>query len=140
MDETKSQTAQGRDRERCFQEENDMSSPITPPQGPLAPTASRPSARPQSVPPSASAGSIQATGAPVSLDTFPSSPPRQVLDEISAAGAAYQRLRAQGRELVFSPDEQTGALTIKLRDQSGNDLRTVSPSEAIDIAAGQPAD
>ena len=140
MDETESQTAQGRVREKCFQEENDMSSPIMPPQGPLAPTVSRPSARPQSVQPSAGAGSIQATGDPVSLDTFPSSPPQQVLDEISAAGAAYQRLQAQGRELVFSPDEQTGALTIKLRDHSGNDLRTVSPSEAIDIAAGQPAD
>ncbi|HST56905.1 MAG TPA: hypothetical protein VLJ42_13540 [Solirubrobacteraceae bacterium] len=120
-----------------------MSSPILPPQGPFGPTASRLPAhtqggkRPAASSPTQAAQAGAHVGAAVSLDTFPSSPPAQVLDEIKAAGESYDRLQAHGRELCFSPDEQSGELTIKVRDLDGNTLRTVSASEAVDIAAGK---
>ncbi len=133
-----SEAAQGRDRKRCFQEENEMTSPILPPQGSsstrpaLAPGSSRRISVPTST---ASAGSVEPT---VSLDTFPSSPPPEVLDQIAATAQAFENLRSQGHELHFSHDEQSGRATIELRDRDGNSLRAVSPSEALEIAAGKP--
>lgn len=138
MDESKSEAAQGRVRKECFQEENEMSSPILPPQGPtssrppLAPSASR---RLTSVNPSAATVGSEPT---VSVDTFPSSPPPEVLDQMAAAASAYESLRAQGHELHFSHDLQGGGIAIELHDREGNVVRNVSPSEALELAGGKP--
>lgn len=74
----------------------------------------------------------------VSLDTFPSSPPRGVLDEMAGAARMHDTLRAQGRELHFAHDSHSGRMTIEVRDSGGRVLRTISPSEALDVAAGKP--
>jgi hypothetical protein len=78
--------------------------------------------------------------APVAADSaeisteIPASPPPEVLDAIGAAARRYDELLAQGRELRF----RTGAdgLAIELRDADGALLRTLRPSEALDVATG----
>jgi hypothetical protein len=115
-----------------------MSSPILPPQGPIAirPSfATGASRRPVSPSASARASGSEPT---VSVDTFPSSPPPEVLDQMATAATAYENLRAQGHELHFSHDTQSGRIAIELRDRDGNSVRDVSPSEALEIAGGKP--
>lgn len=115
-----------------------MSSPILPPQGPgstrptFAPGASRRIGAPTS------ATRASAAEPTVSVDTFPSSPPPEVLDQIAATAQAYENLRSQGHELHFTHDEQSGRARIELRDRDGNTVRAVSASEALEIAAGKP--
>ncbi len=114
-----------------------MNSPIQPTQGPIA-----------AAPPTSSAGGARradasfslppAVGRPVSLDTLPASPPRQVLDEMATAARVHDGLRAMGRELHFAHDETSGRMTIEVRDHGGRVLRTISPAEALDVAAGKP--
>ena len=56
------------------------------------------------------------------------------------AGAAqtYQALSAQGRELRFARDEQSGRTRIEVRDRAGNVLRTLTQAQALALAAGTP--
>jgi hypothetical protein len=141
MKKPKSETAQGRDRKECFQEETGMSSPIAAPQGsnPVRPVAEIRAAGPlagaQSTQPS------QASQSPaVSLQTLPSSPPPEVLDQMASAAQRYDELTAQGRELRFARDEQSGRTRIEVRDRGGHLVKTLSPSQALDVAAGGPLD
>jgi uncharacterized FlaG/YvyC family protein len=90
MDKSKSQAAQGRDRE-CVQEEHSMSSP-----------------------------------------------PQEVLQQMDHAARVHDTLHAQGRELHFAHDDASGRMTIEVRDARGNVLRQLSPSEALQVAAGKP--
>jgi len=78
--------------------------------------------------------------ADVSSSEIPSSPPADVLDAIDAAGRAARELRAQGRELRFVPASESGdgRMRIEVRDLDGNVLRTIPPSEALDVATGSP--
>lgn len=70
----------------------------------------------------------------VSGDTIPASPPQEVLDAMDAASRAYQALRAQGRELRFAQDADTGRMSIEVRDLDGNLLRMIPPSKLLDVA------
>ncbi len=72
------------------------------------------------------------------LETFPSSPPAEVLDQMAGAARAHDALTAQGRELHFAHDGTSGRIEIEVRDAEGNVLRTLSPSEALQVAAGKP--
>lgn len=72
----------------------------------------------------------------VPVDAIPDNPPREVLDAIDAASRAYQKLRAQGRELHFSQDADTGRLVIEVRDLEGQLLRSIPPSRLLDVATG----
>jgi len=78
--------------------------------------------------------SAPAVRADVSVDTIPDSPPQEVLDAMDAASRAYQKLRAQGRELRFARDADSGRLTIEVHDLDGNLLRTIPPSKLLDVA------
>jgi hypothetical protein len=49
----------------------------------------------------------------------------------------WQELNSRGLELDFELDEQ-GALVITLRDLDGRILRSVTPSEAVEIASATP--
>lgn len=116
-----------------------MSSPITPPQGPAArPVRPAEAAR--------SSAALQGAGTPfaselaVALDTVPASPPPEVLEEMQSAAQNHEALRAQGRELRFSRDEQSGRTRIEVRDRSGNVLKTLSPAQALAVAAGAPVE
>ncbi len=115
-----------------------MSSPITPSQGPIVAQPVRPTnaARASTAP--------QGTGAPfaleptLSLGAFPSSPPPEVLDQMGSAAHTYETLSAQGRELRFARDEQSGRTRIEVRDRAGNVLRTLTHAQALALAAGTP--
>lgn len=113
-----------------------MSSPIPPTQGSITMRAAHGAGAARRT---GAANSAPAPVAPsVSLQTFPSGPPREVLDEMASAARVHDALRAQGRELHFAHDSGSGGMTVQVRDSSGRVLRTISPSEALEIAAGKP--
>ncbi len=88
------------------------------------------------------AGSSVASDDAVSVDvsvgpaTIPDSPPPEVHHAIAVAAQSYQRLQSSGRQLSFSLDSGSGALTVKLQDLSGNHISTLSVSDALRIAGG----
>lgn len=113
-----------------------MSSPIPPTQGSITMRATHGANAARRT---SAASSAPAPVAPsVSLETFPSAPPREVLDEMASAARVHDALRAQGRELHFAHDSGSGRMTVQVRDSGGRVLRTISPSEALEIAAGKP--
>ena len=80
--------------------------------------------------------------ADVSSTEIPSSPPADVLDAVDAAARAVRELHAQGRELHFVPASESddGHMRVEVRDLDGNVLRTIPPSQALDVATGSPLD
>ena len=68
----------------------------------------------------------------------PEWPPESVWREVDEAARVWEDLHAQGRELHFELDDQSGRLTIEMRDLDGNAVSAVSPSEALAIASGPP--
>lgn len=143
MNKSQSQAAHGRVRGECFQEENGVSSPILPPQGSIVTgtASSAGTARSAGANPAGAAFPLAPSPAyGESLRPLPASPPPGILDEIARAAQAHERLRAEDRELHFAHDTQSGQMTIEVRDCAGNVLRTLSPSEALDVAAGKPLD
>ena len=74
----------------------------------------------------------------VIVDTLPSRPPLEVLEEIAAADRRYEELRSQQRELHFKHDDTANRVVVEVRDLDGNVLRTVPPSKALEIIAGAP--
>ncbi len=70
--------------------------------------------------------------------TIPGAPPAEVLDAIGAAADRHAELAAQGRELRFEPGGVGGGgVRVTLLDGDGNVLRTLSGSEALDVATGR---
>lgn len=138
MRKRKSEAAHGWDREECFQEESGMSSPIVAPQGSTAtqgPAGIR--AAGQNGPVQSAQRSSGAEPA-VSVQALPSSPPPEVLEQMASAAERYDELTAQGREMRFARDEQSGRTRIELRDREGHLMKMLSPAEALDVAAGGP--
>jgi hypothetical protein len=74
-----------------------------------------------------------------SSDEIPASPPPEVLEAMDAAGRVARELHAQGRELRFTPPAQpAGRVQVEVRDLDGIVLRTIPPSELLDVATGTP--
>jgi flagellar protein FlaG len=69
------------------------------------------------------------------VDAIPASPPPEVVEEMLAAQRAIADMHARGRELHFSMD--SGRLRIEVRDLSGNVIKQIPPSRALEIAAGR---
>ncbi len=65
-------------------------------------------------------------------------PPESVWREVDHAAEVWDDLQAQGREVHFEVDRQTGRLSIEMRDLEGSVLSTLSPSEALSVASGAP--
>jgi hypothetical protein len=136
MSKPKSDAAHGWDRDECFQEENSMSSPIAPTSiasTPITAAALRAGANA----PAPAGASATASAAAVSFDAIPSAPPQEVLDQMASAAAVYERLASQGRELRFARDE-SGRTALEVRDRVGNVLERLSPTQALELAAGAP--
>jgi hypothetical protein len=68
--------------------------------------------------------------------SLPASPPAEVLDAIGAAADRAAELRAANRELHFHKDEASGRVIVEVRDLDGNVIRTIPPSEALDVMSG----
>ena len=65
----------------------------------------------------------------------PEWPPQRVWREVDDAAQVWDDLREQGCEVHFELDEESGRLAIEMRDLEGNVLETLSPSDALAIAA-----
>ena len=74
----------------------------------------------------------------VAVISLPPSPPPEVLDEVAAARDRAAELAASNRELHFRKDEATGRVIVQVRDLAGNVIRTIPPSEALAVMAGEP--
>jgi len=74
------------------------------------------------------------------VDTLPSRPPVEVLQEMEAASARYDQLLSQQRELHFTHDPNQNRVVVEVRDLEGNVLRTIPPSKALDVIAGGSLD
>jgi hypothetical protein len=68
--------------------------------------------------------------------SLPASPPVEVREAIGAAAARAAELRAENRELHFRKDQHSGRVIVEVRDLSGNVIRTIPPSKALDVMAG----
>jgi FlaG protein len=109
--------------------------PVPPVQGagtPRRAVAATPSFSLDLARPAARPGAVQDT-AQLSL---PASPPAEVLDAVGAAAARAAELRAANRELHFHKDEKSGRVIVEVRDLEGHVIRTIPPSEALDVMAG----
>ncbi len=78
----------------------------------------------------------------LSQGQIPASPPPEVLEAMDAAGRAARELHEQGRELRFTPPAEGGhgRVRVDVCDLDGNVLRTIPPSELLDVATGAPLD
>lgn len=97
---------------------------------------SSPSAPPTDL--SATEGASGDRGEPRSIDLTHGGPPAELLDQMARADAINTRLRRSGREIAFALSADGCSLEIELRDEAGRVLRTLSLSEAIDLAEGGP--
>ena len=68
----------------------------------------------------------------------PAEPPAGVLREVDRAAARAEELWRELRELHFEMDEDSGRVIVQVRDLDGRVIRTVPPSEALDVLAGKP--
>jgi hypothetical protein len=82
----------------------------------------------------AGAGAPQPPTETVTVDAVPSAPPPEVLEAISAAASAYDRLTDGGVQLHFHLDDHTGKVTTQVYDRYGTVLGTLSPSQVLDVA------
>jgi flagellar protein FlaG len=73
---------------------------------------------------------------------IPAGPPPEVLEAMDAAGRVARELHEQGRELHFTPPAEgsNGRVRVDVCDLDGNVLRTIPPSELLDVASGAPLD
>lgn len=76
---------------------------------------------------------VLGTGAPPAQE-----PPAEVLDQVEHAARAHERLRESGRTVRFESSPVGGPPKIELCDAEGCPCRSLSPAEAIDLAAGLP--
>jgi hypothetical protein len=68
---------------------------------------------------------------------IPATPPPDVLREVEAAGRRAEELWNARRELHFDVDQDSGRVVIQVRDPEGHVIRTIPPSEALDIMSGR---
>ena len=68
---------------------------------------------------------------------IPDAPPPEVAREVQAAGRRAEELWNAHRELHFEVDDDTGRVVVQVRDLDGNVIRTIPPSEALDIMSGR---
>lgn len=115
-----------------------MSSPIQPPQGPGS-AAAVPAPKGVSAATAASgAGSPSEIGdEAVSIETIPSAPPPDVLDEITSAAGAYATLQSQGLSVRYSYDAGSRRASAELVDAEGGLVRSLTASEALALAAAE---
>lgn len=86
--------------------------------------------------PGPAASESQAADDSVTVDAMAASPPPEVYEAMDVASAAVDELAARGLEVRFGSDRATGGLVVSVHDQEGNVMRTISGSDALDIAAG----
>jgi hypothetical protein len=94
---------------------------------------------PRAAGPKGSDFSAALRSATAGVDSIPPAPPAEVLEQMYDAALVADKLHAMNREVHFEPHGE-GRVAIQVRDLGGNVVRTVAPSEALEIAAGAPID
>jgi FlaG protein len=69
---------------------------------------------------------------------IPAVPPEDALREVDRAAARADELWRDKRELHFAMDEDSGRVIVQVRDLDGRVIRTIPPSEALDVLSGKP--
>ena len=69
---------------------------------------------------------------------IPAAPPEDALREVDRAAARAEELWRDKRELHFEMDEHSGRVIVQVRDLDGHVIRTIPPSEALDVLSGRP--
>ena len=69
-------------------------------------------------------------------DVIGAAPPHHVSEDVAKAADRAQELAAANRELHFVKDKTSGRIIVQVRDLDGNVLRTIPPSEALDVMSG----
>lgn len=113
-----------------------MSSPILPIQGPPDVSRATPSAAGEAAGISAFVSELASREAALGPAASRGAPPPEVLDQIAAAARVDERLRESGQQLRFiaaAPGEPT---RIELHDREDGAVRTLSTTEAFELAAG----
>jgi len=72
------------------------------------------------------------------IGDIPAVPPEDALREVDRAAARADELWRDKRELHFAMDEDSGRVIVQVRDLDGRVIRTIPPSEALDILSGRP--
>jgi hypothetical protein len=71
------------------------------------------------------------------FQALPASPPPEAIGAVEAAWERPAELAAQDLALHFGRDEASGRPTVELRSLSGELITELSPSQALEIIAGQ---
>jgi hypothetical protein len=95
---------------------------------------SGPARRAESAPKADFSASLHAAA---NVSTIPASPPPSVLEDMHVAAGVADELRDQDRELHFETTPG-GGVAVQVRDLDGNVIRTIAPSQALEIASGAP--
>jgi hypothetical protein len=66
----------------------------------------------------------------------PPAPTPEARELVAKAAEVVEQMRKNNRELHFSRDEDSNRVVIQVRDLEGNVIKTIPPSEALDIMAG----
>ena len=61
-----------------------------------------------------------------------------MLDAIGAAAKTYDRLEANGVQLRFHVDDQTGKVAVHVCDLQGTVLGTLAPGQVLEATSGRP--
>jgi hypothetical protein len=69
---------------------------------------------------------------------IPAVPPRDALRDVDRAAARADELWRDERELHFAMDEDSERVIVQVRDLEGRVIRTIPPSEALDVMSGRP--
>jgi hypothetical protein len=64
-------------------------------------------------------------------------PPPEVLEQMATAGLIGEQMREHGAEVRFSL-HATGRVKVELHSDDGSPVRTLSPTQVFDLAAGKP--
>jgi hypothetical protein len=72
------------------------------------------------------------------IGEIPAEPPPDALREVDRAAARAEELWNERRELHFEVDDKSGRVVVQVRDLDGNVIRTIPPSEALDVLSGGP--
>jgi len=102
-------------------------------------TFSTPPSAPRKAPSSAAANQFMVPRSDrADIGGIPAEPPPDALREVDRAAARAEELWNDRRELHFEMDEDSGRVVVQVRDLDGNVIRTIPPSEALDVLSGRP--
>ena len=68
---------------------------------------------------------------------LPPTPPPEAVAMIDRAAQRAEELWRDQRELHFAMDEDSGRVIVQVRDLDGRVIRTIPPSEALDVLSGK---